>query len=159
MAQNYSIEIANVVKNFLDTDDWHYSFDDEDGIFSFNLKLGGKINKISYKLMVRDDSYTNYAICPFNGDTDDPEGMARLAEFFSRANYGLRNGNFELDFRDGEIRYKSYVDCEGQLPSTEVVKNSIYVIAAMFQHYAPGITAVLYTDMSAKEANDKCDQS
>ena len=26
---NYSNEIANVVKQFLDEDDWHYSFDEE----------------------------------------------------------------------------------------------------------------------------------
>lgn len=35
---NYSNEIANVVKQFLTDDDWHYSFDEERGIFDFWLE-------------------------------------------------------------------------------------------------------------------------
>ena len=43
-----------------------------------------------------------------------PEEMrVPMAEFLTRANYGLRIGNFEMDFEDGEVRYKSSVDFEG----------------------------------------------
>ena len=36
-------------------------------------------------------------------------------------NYGLKNGCFELYFRDGEIRFRSFIDCEDVMPSTEVI--------------------------------------
>ncbi len=45
---------------------------------------------------------------------DVPESRRReLAEFLTWANYGLAIGNFELDFSDGEVRYKSSVDLDG----------------------------------------------
>lgn len=69
--------------------------------------------------------------------------MAIMAEFICRANYGLKNGNFELDMRDGEIRYKSFVDCEGLTPTTEMVRNSIHCPAAMFDRYGDGIVDII----------------
>jgi len=33
-------------------------------------------------------------------------------EFLTRANYGLNIGNFEMDFQDGEIRFKTAIDVE-----------------------------------------------
>ena len=37
------------------------------------------------------------------------------------------------------------------LPSTEVVKNSIYCTAAMYKRYASGITSIIFAGSSAKE--------
>jgi len=36
-----------------------------------------------------------------------------VAEFINRANYGIIIGNFEMDFADGEIRYKTSIDVQG----------------------------------------------
>ncbi len=36
-----------------------------------------------------------------------------FAIFITRINYGLMIGNFEMDFNDGEIRYKTSIDFEG----------------------------------------------
>lgn len=155
----YSNEIAAVVKQFLDGDDWHYSFDENRGIFDFGLRIRSKIQKIKYLVDVKDDEIVFYGICPIGADRDDAEMMAQMAEFLCRANYGLKNGSFEFDFRDGEIRYKSFVDCDGVLPSTEVVKNSIYCIDAMYKRYAPGIMDIIFAGCSAKDAIAKCEKS
>ena len=155
----YSNEIATVVKQFLDGDDWHYSFDENRGIFDFGLRIRSKIQKIKYLVDVKDDEIVFYGICPIGADRDDAEMMAQMAEFLCRANYGLKNGSFEFDFRDGEIRYKSFVDCDGVLLSTEVVKNSIYCIDAMYKRYAPGIVDIIFAGRSAKDAIAKCEKS
>lgn len=155
----YSNEIATVVKQFLDADDWHYSFDENRGIFDFGLRIRSKIQKIKYLVDVKDDEIVFYGICPIGADRDDTEMMAQMAEFLCRANYGLKNGSFEFDFRDGEIRYKSFVDCDGVLPSTEVVKNSIYCIDVMYKRYAPGIVDIIFAGCSAKDAIAKCEKS
>ena len=147
----YSNEIVAVVKQFLDADDWHYSFDENRGIFDFGLRIRSKIQKIKYIVF--------YGICPIGADRDDTEMMAQMSEFLCRANYGLKNGSFEFDFRDGEIRYKSFVDCDGVLPSTEVVKNSIYCIDVMYKRYAPGILDIIFAGCSAKDAIAKCEKS
>ncbi len=36
-----------------------------------------------------------------------PETRLMAAEYLTRANYGMFIGNFELDFNDGEVRYKN----------------------------------------------------
>lgn len=155
----YSNEIAAVVKQFLDGDDWHYSFDKNRGIFDFGLRIRSKIQKIKYLVDVKDDEIVFYGICPIGADRDDTEMMAQMAEFLCRANYGLKNGSFEFDFCDGEIRYKSFVDCDGVLPSIEVVKNSIYCIDAMYKRYAQGIVDIIFAGSSSNDAIAKCEKS
>ena len=81
-----------------------------------------------------------------------------MAQFLCRANYGLRNGNFELDVRDGEIRYKVFQNCSGGVvPNEEIVRDSIYVCASMFEHYSQGIVGIIYGGLDAKEAIDLCE--
>ena len=50
---NYSNEIANVVKQFLTDDDWHYSFDEERGIFDFGLRGEARFRRSSTSSMSR----------------------------------------------------------------------------------------------------------
>jgi hypothetical protein len=58
-------------------------------------------------ILVTDDSYTAYV--KISLDTDDNSKVA-VAEFLTRANYGIKNGCFEMDFLDSEIRYRTYVN-------------------------------------------------
>lgn len=155
----YSDEIVNVVKKFLADDDWHYSFNEETGIFRFGLRIRSKIQNISYVIDVHDDEFVTYGMCPIGADSEDPEMMAQMAEFICRANYGLKNGCFELDFGDGEIRFRSFVDCDDLLPSTEVVKNSVHCTAAMIKRYAAGIVDIIFGGASAKDAIAKCEKT
>lgn len=155
----YSDEIVNVIKKFLEDDDWHYSFDEDTGIFRFDLRIRSKIQSISYVIDVHDDEYVTYGMCPIGADHENREMMAQMAEFICRANYGLKNGCFELDFRDGEIRFRSYVDCENCIPSAEVVKNSVHCTAAMIKRYAPGIVDIIFSGATAKDAITKCEKS
>lgn len=157
--KNFSSEIANAIRNFLDTDDWRYYFDEKKGLFRFGLDLHSKLKSIDYIVDVKQDEFLCYAIAPVAGDEKDQRMISSLADFVCRANYGLKNGNFELDVRDGEIRYKSYVDCDGQIPAPCVIKNSIYCTASMFKRYAPGFLGIIFGDMSAKEAIDRCEGS
>lgn len=155
----YSKNIADAINSFLTEDDWHFSFDDQCGLFKFGLNLKGRIKKVSYIVDVKDDEYVVYAISPIGADEKDEKMMAVMAEFICRANYGLKNGNFELDMRDGEIRYKSFVDCEGLTPTTEMVRNSIHCPAAMFDRYGDGIVDIIFGNSTAKEAVAKCEKS
>lgn len=155
----YSKSIANVINSFLTEDDWYFSFDDKRGVFRFDLNLKGRIKKVSYIIDVEDDEYVVYAISPLGADDDDEKMMATMADFLCRANYGLKNGNFELDMMDGEIRYKCFVDCEGITPTTEMVRNSILCPAAMFDRYGVGIVDIIFGNTTAKEAIAKCEKS
>jgi hypothetical protein len=74
------------------------------------------------------------------------------AEYITRANYGLRIGNFEMDFSDGEIRYKSSLDFEGEELSNNLIRNAIYPAVQLLDQYLPGLLKVVFGGMEPKEA-------
>lgn len=153
----YSFEIANAINRFLTDGDWHFSFDEERGVFKFNLSLKGVIKELHYLLIVREDGVLLYAISPLSADAENPEVLADTAEFITRANYGLNIGNFELDYRDGEVRYKVYLSCNGVLPTDDMIEESIFVTASTFRRYSSGLAAVLFSMSDPKSAIEKCE--
>lgn len=144
--RTYSVRISNLIKEFLSMDGWHYSFDDKSGTFQFGLNISAKIKNIKYLIDVDNDSYIVYAYCPIGADADNIVMMHRMSDFICRANYGLKNGNFELDMRDGEIRYKCYTDCENNIPPVEIIRTSVYCPAAMFERYGTGIAEIIFNN-------------
>jgi len=81
-----------------------------------------------------------------------PEKRAAIAEFLTRANYGLVLGNFEMDYSDGEIRYKTSIDVEGGDLTHEMIKTMVYTNVLMMDKYLPGIMSVLYANISPEQA-------
>ena len=61
-----------------------------------------------------------------------------IAELLTRANYGIRIGNFERDYSDGEIRDKSSLDFECQSLTPTLIRNSIYPAVQTMDYYLPG---------------------
>ena len=155
----YSNDLVRVIEKFLNDDDWNFSFDDERGMFRFGLRIKGKINNINYVVDVKEEEYLVYAISPISADQDDKKMMTNMAEFICRANYGLKMGNFEFDFSDGEISYKVHVPCEDIIPSTAIVKRSIYCPATLFEQYGSGIVNIIFNGASGKEAVEKCENN
>jgi hypothetical protein len=90
-----------------------------------------------------------YSIYPTQAPADQRIAMAEL---ITRANYGLTIGNFEMDFNDGEIRYKTSIDVEGDILTTELIKQLVYANVTMMDQYFPGILAVIEEKTSPMEA-------
>ena len=157
--KTYSKDIADAINRFLAEDDWHFLFDEQRGMFKFGLSLKSRMKSINYLIDVKDDEYVVYAISPIGADHMDEKMMTSMADFICRANYGLKNGNCELDMRDGEIRYKSSVDCEGIMPTTDIVRNSIHCPGVMFDQYGEGIVDIIFGNATAAEAIAKCEKS
>lgn len=78
-----------------------------------------------------------------------------MAEFVTRANYGLVLGNFELDFSDGELRAKTSLDLGG----AELVEQSLDALVGAlvesnlraFHRYLPGAMAVMAGEGAASQ--------
>lgn len=158
MVNDYSRNVADAINDFLIDDDWHFSFNENTGVFEFNLNLKGRINRVRYTIMVHDNGYTVYATCPVSVTRDDKDMMNAMAEFLCRANYGLRSGNFELDFRDGEIRYKTFTDCSGgAVPTREIVRRSITIPAAMYDRYSNGIVTIMFIGGDPAALVEQCE--
>jgi len=81
-----------------------------------------------------------------------------VAEFITRANYGLLIGNFEMDFTDGEVRYKSSLDFEGSTLDHPLMRGVIYTAVQTMDRYIMGIMSVIYGGVSPKEAVDEVEK-
>ena len=141
------------VMEYLDSIDWDYDVD-EDGDITFDMSIDSKLGSLSYRIVFFENGYTSYAYPNIYADT---AAMNDIAEYLLRANYGLRNGNFELDVTDGEIRYKSYVDCSDALPGDEVVRRSVSIPASMFETYGDGLLQVAFGLMTPADAIDQAE--
>ena len=155
---DYGDEICELITSYLDGDNWHYTFNEDDRTYNFNISISGKLQHLRYVVLVRGNGYTVYAISPINADKEEPSTMLKMADFVCRANYGVRNGNFELDMNDGELRYKVFVDCDECLPSQGVIRNSIMIPSVMFERYSPGILDVIFKDADVEDAIAKCER-
>lgn len=159
MKDTYSAEIAAAIKAFLEEDDWRYYFDEKRGTFRFGLNLQCRLQKIDYLIHVSERSFNVYAVSPIGANHQDTDMISEMNDFINRANYGLTNGNFEFDCRDGEIRYKVYTDCTGTVPGAEAIRKSILLPSSMFRKYAPGILGILFKGENAEEAIEQCEGS
>ena len=105
-----------------------------------NLKC--KLSSVRIAMKFTEDGFTSYAIATMNANE---ECRASVAEYLTRANYGIKNGNFEMDYRDGEIRYKVYTNYKGLDSITEnIIEDSIVIPALMFNRYGDGMAAILF---------------
>jgi len=72
-----------------------------------------------------------------------PEERRRdVSEFLTRANYGLADGNFELDFDDGEIRFKSVLHVPAELDGL-LVKRVVRLNGTALETYLPTISELI----------------
>ena len=155
--RRYSAEVATSVRNYLENDKWNFSFDEVKGVFRFDLKVGGRINKITYTILIGNNNFIVYTTLPIAVNVNDTEMLNRMMEFEIKVNHNdLNNGHFELDMEDGEIGYKIFVDCtDGNIPSEEIIKKSIYCPATVFERYTEGILSIIFYDSTADEAIEK----
>lgn len=130
-------ELFNRVVEYLDSQNWHYSLEDEsDGIIRFGLSIGGKIKNCRIIISASEKEIQTYTVCPINASEDDYDNVV---EFITRANYGLKVGNFEFDHSDGEVRYHTCLPCAEGVPSLADVERCVDVGSAMFKRYGDGL--------------------
>jgi hypothetical protein len=144
-----SKQILEEIIDFFTEDDWPYTkIKGEPVLLTAFQGENGKWN-CSAKARVQQEQFIFYSICPINA----PENKRlAMAEFLTRANSGMIIGNFELDFADGEIRYKTSIDVQGDFLSFELIKQLVYANVTMMDEYLPGIISVINGEVSPEDA-------
>ncbi|MBQ7395807.1 MAG: hypothetical protein IJW08_04660 [Lentisphaeria bacterium] len=150
-------KIIDAVRDWLDGDDWKYEYDVEHQVIHMGVSLDSKIKSGKIIIFFAEDGYTVYVVLPLNGD---PDNIGELLKYLTMANYGLRNGNFEVDLNDGEIRYKIFVNCDGlESLSEAVIRDSIVQGCFTVDRYGNGIAALALGFSDAKTEIDKAENS
>ena len=98
--------------------------------------------------MCSSDLLIFYSFMPVNAPT---EKMTEVAEFVTRTNRGMRIGNFELDFDDGEIRYKTSIDVEGGELTAKMIDNLLRANLSTINRYFAGVMELIYGNQPPAE--------
>jgi hypothetical protein len=94
------------------------------------------------------DRVVFYSVAP---KETPPDRRLAMAAFLTRANYGMLIGNFEMDFADGEVRYKTSIDVEGDRLSTALMQQIVYANVRTMDRYLPGIYQIMETAQTPEE--------
>jgi hypothetical protein len=147
-SQAYGPIFQTVVK-FFDDDGWPYEQIEDEEIL--RLEYEGENGKWRcYANVVEDrqrflflSSLANYV----------PKLMRlEASEYLTRANFGMEVGNFEMDFSDGTVRYRTSVDVEGGELTPVMIKNLVYVNIAVMDQYLPGLAKVVKDGLEPEKA-------
>jgi hypothetical protein len=143
------LQAFELLSSYLDDDEWYPRR--IDGKYAYSMSYSGKNGDLRCYAIVRVDleEFLFYAVAPVK--VPEEVRMA-VSEYLTRANYGLRIGNFELDFSDGEVRYKSSIDFEGQVLTSDLIRNSIYPAVHTMDRYLPGLLRVSFGGATPHEA-------
>ncbi len=135
--------------SFFKQDEWPYQ--EIEGRPLIRTGFAGKNGEWSCFAQAREDmeQFVFYSIAPVKAP---PEKHDAVVEFITRANYGMIIGNFEFDYSDGEVRYKTALDVEGGEATFTMLRNLIYINVRTMDRYLPGLMKVIYTDFSPAEA-------
>jgi hypothetical protein len=145
-------QIFDVVVKFFEEDNWNFNW--LEGMSVLSVPFTGKSGRWMCYAQAREDQeqFVFYSVGPVNAP---PERQAAVAEFITRANYGMIIGNFEMDYNDGEIRYKTSIDVEGDGLTAELIKQLVYANVIIMDRYLPGIMTVIYGNATPVEEIEK----
>jgi hypothetical protein len=141
-------KIAAIVA-FLKENNWPVSELDEESMLRTGFAGDNGEWNCYFKVREEQEQILFYSLFPINAK--QAVRMA-MAEFLTRANYALAIGNFEMDFDDGEIRYKTSADVEGIELQPIFIKNLVHSNVVIMDRYLPGIMAVASGTTTPEEA-------
>ena len=147
-------QIFNALVLFFEEDGW--DFQRVEGASVLSMGFSGKNGKWLCYAHAREEEaqFAFYSVLSINVPADKRH---KVAEFITRANYGMMIGNFEMDYVDGEIRYKTSIDVEGTDLTSTMIQQLVYPNLIITDHYFEGIMRVVYSDDTPVDILDGID--
>ena len=126
----YLPEVATVLKLAFEHEGWTYGFDAGTGTLDAGFDLDSRIGQTPLYIHLLEDVVLCHAYAPFKVAEED---RRRVMEFVTRANCGLKLGNFEMDLDTGVVCFKTTFCLTGvPLPTrgamTELVRGALSVL-------------------------------
>lgn len=121
------------------------------GNTTLRIDVNGKTANwaVIVKCIDEDQQFVVYSVC---GNKPTQDKYTVMQEFLTRANFGLRIGNFELDLQDGEIRFKTSIQFAGEVQADLMIEQCLLINIMTMERYLPGILQVIFTDISPEQA-------
>ena len=140
--------IAEAIERLFESQGWRYIKNDNTS-YRFGFRSRGNRFDLLALIAEQPRTLSIYTKIPIQASA---ERMGAVAEYVARANWDMILGNFEIDVRDGEIRYKNSISFQHRDPTGEEISDLIDCSLAMADRYYPGFGAVIYGRKSADVA-------
>lgn len=141
-------ELKQLIQHELDNLNIKYDYNKDGNYFAYFINMDNSIGSIKVIIQLMDEKYLVYA---FINNRARKTRISAVSEFLHRANFGLINGNFELDYKTGEICYKSFVNATETSISGAIIRESLLVPVMMISKYGDGLLKVM-TSTSTPES-------
>ena len=143
-----SLRAFETLGNFLKNDEWHPQ--QIEGNYTYRTFLTGDFGELRCEARIRLEQ-EQLAFYIFLGVNVPEDRRPAVAEFLTRANYGLPLGNLEMDLRDGEVRMKNSLSfADGELTDT-LIRNILYPASSVAKSYFPGVLKVAFGSASPSD--------
>lgn len=147
--------LIDIVMSFFEEDGWHFERVDDD-----TLTMGFSGDSGTWRCgAVVNEEQDRFAFFSVLDTKVSPERRAVAAEYITRANFDLVLGNFEMDYSDGEVRFKTSIDVEGGGLTHTMIRNMVYTNCALMDRYMHGLLKVVYGDVSPELAIQEAEQT
>jgi hypothetical protein len=141
MASQYEIN-RKAAKDIIEYQEWDYETfleEDERIIYSVDIDVSCMLRGIRLLVYASDTEIQAMGISPMNVKQ---QARPQVAEYLTRVNFGLKIGNFEMNYADGEVRYQSILSCMKANPSLDDVDRVVTCPQDMFEQYGDGLVKV-----------------
>ncbi|MEI6169336.1 MAG: YbjN domain-containing protein [bacterium] len=142
-------KLIDIAQTYLTSDEWHFEKVEGKDLIVCSVKGDNASFKIAIRANEDTERVTVFCTSP-NLVPEDKRSI--VAEFITRATYGLSFGNIEMDMSDGEVRAKSAVDIEGGVLTPKMVGSLISCSVNLMDKYYPGLMAILFSNITAFDA-------
>ena len=147
----YSQPIAEMLRGFFTVSGISAVFEEKPscGLFTLRMKLRCRLQTAQMLVIVREDNYSTLTTIPLSADENS---RLAVAEYLTRANFNMRNGNFELNMETGEIRFKTYVHVGAGQPDIAAARLAVMLPFFTLDRFGDGLLEVLFGFKSPREA-------
>ena len=148
--------MLKIIKEYLQENDWQFTQVKDKDIFLFGI--AGKNGNFQCIADIVEDEH-KFIFFSVYGANVPPEKRPQLLELINYLNVNFFVGNFEMDYQDGEIRYRTGVYLEFIIPNKNMIDQLIMTNIITMDKYLPALTGVMFGGLSTLQAIDLVDKS
>lgn len=143
---SYSLDLF---ETYLQELEWRYQLDSEREI----LRLGVNCQHGSFEVIIHILDDIDLVKCFSIFPVRVPEQhRPKVAEYLTRANYGLLFGNFEMDYADGEVRFRTSMNTDDVAINSVVARHLVQQNINTADRYLGGLLRVVYGEVAPADA-------
>lgn len=152
-----SVTFLKEIERWLIENRWTYRNRNEAGIIEMDMSLQCELKHCQVIVWMKGDDCFVMGRIPIKVEES---ARTRVAEYLCRVNYSLFTGHFDLNYDDGEIRYKTFLkknntDQEQQRINIE---EALVDPAVMFDVYGPGLLKVWREESTPAEVMENINE-